>query len=213
MIQGEDVSDKILPDLLHWHPSKNRDEARFAITDLTFEKSSVAWAMINFFGCLTPRTVVHHYARSWGRFRKIPPGFGGLRHTKKSWWSPISGMASHFWEIATLLSSWNSWKSGQWYYDIAIAVTIRCVPWDPAVPGHQNVFTVQLPGFGRIERYKRSNVWFSDFAFVQKSVCRDPPDPSMLNTLLYYVFNLIQLFGQIQVFLYLVRKGLLRRSA
>ena len=39
--------------------------------------------MINFFGCLTPRTVVHHYARSWGRFRKIPPGFGGLRHTKK----------------------------------------------------------------------------------------------------------------------------------
>ena len=56
MIQGEDVSDKILPDLLHWHPSKNRDEARFAITDLTFEKSSVAWAMINF-------SVVSHQGR------------------------------------------------------------------------------------------------------------------------------------------------------
>ena len=185
MIQGEDVSDKILPDLLHWHPSKNRDEARFAITDLTFEKSSVAWAMINF-------SVVSHQGRLYITMLeaevvsgKFLPVLEGWDTSKKSWWSPISGMASHFWEIATLLSSWNSWKSGQWYYDIAIAVTIRCVPWDPAVPGHQNVFTVQLPGFGRIERYKRSNVWFSDFAFVQKSVCRDPPDPSMLNTLLY----------------------------
>ena len=48
ILRDEEVSEKFLPDLGGQDTSKNRYEARFSITDLSFEKLYFAWARLIF---------------------------------------------------------------------------------------------------------------------------------------------------------------------